>query len=546
MPTILETFQDYETDLLEMVTEQWGIQDDINPKINKRNQLAKLLNDKTLFKEIYQSLPSKAKIALNYIQNDDGKTPAAQFMRLFGEIREMGAGARGKKRPDRNPVTISENLFYKGLIALSFFNKNNEAEEYLYIPQEFMLLLKQFQNVNLKVQTPPILATQTIKNITHASDDILDHICSLLAAIRGSISADEVSKTIPLPVRQFLIPFFQSQGIINKEGAFLNIDKLKNLLLEKRDSTFSNVCISWINNTSIDELRLLSNLSFEGKWKNDPVKTRTNLLEIISGLLADTWYSIPDFIDWMHQTHPDFQRSRGEYNLWFIKDVESEKFLNDFDFWYQVEGKLLEYFLTGPLSWMGIVELSMDEKSNVPITFKKTNWANGLIEKQPVKFETPETLEITLKANGEILIPTHTQREIRYQVARFCEWGEKLPKFYRYKISATAIRRAEAQNLTISQIKILIEKYGKKPIPHNILTAIGRWSQQESQIEIKHEVLIHTASAEILDAIQNSPAKEYVIEKLNATTAIISSKNLHRLDEELIRLGYFSGIWHDV
>jgi hypothetical protein len=546
MPTILETFQDYETDLLEMIIEQWGIQDEIKPNKNIKKQLANLLINQTLLKEIFLSLPIKAKSALKQIQSTDGTIPAAQFMRLYGEIREMGAGARGKKRPDRNPANISEVLFYKGLIALSFFNQKNEAAEYIFIPQEILAYLESFQGNKVETQILPITSANSIKETIPSSDKILDNMCSMLAALRGAIPAEEISQIIPSQIQRFLHLFFLSQGIINNAGFIVDMDKLKQLLVEERCKSFSKVCISWMEDPMIDELRLLPHLSFEGKWKNNPIKTRSNLLEILSSLRPDIWYAIPDFIEWMHHAHSDFQRSRGEYDLWFIKDTGTDRFVNGFENWHEVEGKLLEYFIIGPLSWMGIVDLGMDEKRGEPNVFKISNWASSLLAKRPVVYETLETSEFIVQTNGEILVPNQTQREIRYQIARFCVWVNKLQKFYRYKICANAFKRADAQNLTPAQIKTLVEKYGKKPIPSNIITAIVRWKKQQAQIKVKDQTLIHTASAEILDAIQNSPADKYVIERLNETAAIISSKNLHRLEKALIHLGYFSDIYQDV
>jgi hypothetical protein len=93
---------------------------------------------------------------------------------------------------------------------------------------------------------------------------------------------------------------------------------------------------------------------------------------------------------------------------------------------------------------------------------------------------------------------------------------------------------------------MLVEKFGRKPVPKNITTAIDRWNKHQSQIEVKKQILICVDSAEILDKVQKSPAKQYIIERLNPTTAIVSSDNLHRLENALSKLGYFADIWHEV
>jgi len=57
MPTISETIQEYENDILEMIAEQWGIEEDINPKKSIKQQIASLISNLDLFLEIIDTLP---------------------------------------------------------------------------------------------------------------------------------------------------------------------------------------------------------------------------------------------------------------------------------------------------------------------------------------------------------------------------------------------------------------------------------------------------------------------------------------------------------
>jgi len=546
MPTISETIQDYEIDQIEMIAEQWGIEDDIDPKKNVRKQLVDLLDNRNLFLDIIYALPSHEKTALQFVLDEGGKISASQFSRAYGVIREMGAAVREKDRPDRSPASVAENLFFKGIIGLSFFNEGDEVKEYYFLPEEFIKFLKSIQDDPSQIVTLPALSKENISHILSASDKILDQICSLLAALRGSVPSNETSRFIPLPLFRFLSALFQTQGITDKDSAILDASKIKDFLTSDRSTVFSNICLSWMKDELINELKLLPDIIFEGNWKNDPIKTRGGLLEIIAKLPPKKWYRIPDFIDWMHQKHPDFQRSGGEYNTWFIKDAANDAYLNGFENWQRVEGKLLHYFITGPLFWLGILDLAVIEEGEQPFAFRKSKWANKLLEKKPVRYETHEISECVLRKNGVILLPINSQRELHYQIARFCVWEETQRKHYRYRVSLTALRRAEAQRISISQIKILFKKYAKKPIPRNILAALDRWNKDQSQIRLEKQIIIQVDSPDILDQIEKSPGKRYISERINATTAIISPNNLYRLEDTLMEMGYFAEILQEV
>jgi len=546
MPTISETIQDYEIDQIEMIAEQWGIKDDIDPKKNVRKQIVALLDNKNLFLDVIYALPSHARTALQFVLDEGGKISASQFSRAYGVIREIGAAVREKDRPDRSPISVAENLFYKGIIGLSFFNEGDEVKEYIFLPEEFIKFLKSIQDDPSLIVTPPSLSKENISHIISASDKILDQICSLLASLRGSVPSNEISRFIPPPLFHFLSALFQTQGVTDKDSGILDTSKVKDFLTSERSTSFSDVCFSWMKAELINELKLLPDIILEGNWKNDPIKTRGVLLEIITKLHPKKWYRIPDFIDWMHQKHPDFQRSGGEYNSWFIKDTTSNTYLNGFENWYHVEGKLLHYFLTGPLFWLGILDLAVIEEGEQPFAFRKSKWANKLLEKKPVKYETHEISEFILRKNGAILLPINTQRELHYQIARFCVWEETQRKHYLYRISLNALRRAKTQHISIGQIKILFKKNAKKPIPRNILAALDRWENNQSQIYLERHILIQVDSPDILDQIEKSPAKRYISERINATVATTSPKNIHRLEDALMEMGYFAEILPEV
>ena len=546
MPTISETIQDYEIDQIEMIAEQWGIEDDIDPHKNIRKQMVNFLDNRNLFLEVICTLPAHEQSALQFILDESGKIPATQFTRSYGVIREMGAVVREKERPDRSPISVAENLFYKGIIGLSFFNERDEVKEYIFLPEEFIKFLKSIRDDPSRIVTPPTLSDKNVSQIIPTSDKLLDQICSLLAAFRGSIPINEFSHFIPLPRIHFLSALLQTQGVIDKDSSISDTSKFKDFLTSERSIAFSNICFSWMEDGLINELKFLPNIILEGKWKNDPRKTRKNLLEIIMKLPLNKWFRISDFIDWMYHRHPDFQRSGGEYETWFIKDAANDEYMNGFENWYRVEGKLLHFFLTGPLFWMGILDLAVVEEGTPPSAFKKSDWADKLLENKTLEYSTNEISEFILRKNGAILIPVNAQRELHYQIARFCVWVEIQRKYYRYKISPTAIRRAKIQHISTDQIKMLFKKYAKKPIPRNILVALNRWDKKQSRIHLGNHILIRVASPDILDQIEKSSAKQYISERISATTAVTTPNDIQRLENALIEMGYFTDISHEV
>jgi len=542
MATLSDTFQNYEIGMILIIAEQWGIEDSLNQKKNRTEQLVNTLSNRDLFYEIIAALPTNGQFALKSIMKNGGRTPAVQFFREFGQLRELGASSIEKTRPDRNPLSTSENLFYKGLIGRSFFNSNGDTVEFVFIPDEFDQFLRSVDAGSNRLILFPQIPEKAV-HVTHSSsDDILDQIALLLAAQRGNLRNDEIGDLIEMNNRIFILSILQTIGATDNKNTIINPDILKTLLIKERSALLSKLCFLWMDSEIINELRLLPNLLFEGKWKNDPSKTRKIVIEIIAGLPDEKWFQIKDFVSWMHKIHPDFQRIAGEYDTWFIKDSESGEYLEGFENWDRVDGTLLSYFINGPFHWMGILDLGWKKGENSPFAFKKSRFAKQLLQKETISYESETTDSFTLFKNGEILLQSGTRRELLYQIARFCGWKGKKGRTTRFMINSASLERARAQAISTSQIKNLFNTHAKKPAPENILKAIDRWEDKNSTITVETRTLLRVPTKEIMDQLLDSRAKQYIVERLNDTHVIVKAKDLYRLRETLTEMGYFSNL----
>ena len=90
---------------------------------------------------------------------------------------------------------------------------------------------------------------------------------------------------------------------------------------------------NWSKSERFNELRLLAGLRFEGKWENNPLQTRQTLLDFFSHIPPDTWWNIQSFINAIKQQKPDFQRTAGDYDTWYVIEEKSNTYLRGFQNW---------------------------------------------------------------------------------------------------------------------------------------------------------------------------------------------------------------------
>ena len=141
MPDLRHSLSKMDFSHLKIVAEQWRLPFSASDARSGLDQLVDHLLANDLILEISEDLTDKEKEALLWLDSLDGKEPWIQFTRRFGEIREMGTGRIDRERPDKDPVSPVEGLWYRALIARGFFETDSGSLEFAYIPDDLRILV---------------------------------------------------------------------------------------------------------------------------------------------------------------------------------------------------------------------------------------------------------------------------------------------------------------------------------------------------------------------------------------------------------------------
>jgi hypothetical protein len=539
MPSIYETYRDYDSDLLEMIAEHWGIEQDVNWRKKPARQVANLTNNPQLFTEMITSLSPSSLEAFRSLTTQKGRIEREIFARAHGNMREMGAAMREKERPDQNPISDTELLFYRGLIGLAFFDAAGEAKEFFFIPDEFLMYSSSPSKAgrSSKFIPPGIVDSDKVKLRTQGK--LLEMMALRLAILRGTIPESEYRTLVDPSFFAFMDALLVENGVITK-GASLDAEKLKNILQGEELELLPSLFESWRESQTVNDLRMVPGLTFEGQWINDPLKPREAILTIFDQLPANAWFLLDDLIARLYESSPHFLRSGGEFERWFIKENGRNAFLKGFSSWPLVEGRLVRYLVEGPLSWFGLVRIGTIGEDEDRIVFSRRNEIDIPIAAHKPSSQAEKQAKAIIFKNGDIYLPKDPDREMLYQIARFCTWNGKNEKFFRFRISPTAMRRAESQKINALQIQGILKKYGQEPIPSNVFIALDRWKKAGVEIQIEDVVIVRFNSAETLDQIASSGLKKILMERLNATTISIARKDIHLLENMLAEAGYLA------
>ena len=545
MPDLSQSLQNRDIGHLRVVAGFWGI--DINA-IGTEAVLAELVTaclDSKLAREMVDALHSEVKLALSALVEAHGKIPWANFARQFGEIREVGPGRRDREQVYLKTASAAEALFYRALIARAFFDTSAGAQEFAYIPDDLLEIIKKELITETKTDrniNPPEIpgertpsgsiagrpASQKEKGQRlPACDRLLEDATTILAAMR---MGKETSGThIPAPV----VMDFLSAAKITGEGA-PRIETVRAFLEASREQALESLEHAWEELDEFNELRQLPGLICEGEWTNQPRVTRTFLMNLLKDIPENQWWSLPALVRTIKEKCPDYQRPAGDYDSWFIKREVDGVYLRGFGSWEEVDGALVRYLISGPLFWLGRAELATPVDDPTITAFR--------ILPRKVTAGKPENARLHVTSQGKINVPVLFPRSVRYQIARFCEWDEEKEDGYRYRVTAGSLLSANGKGLKVSQLLSLLAKNSASELPPAFVKALKRWEIKGTEARVEVQTILRVNSPEVLEALRKSKAGRFLGELLGPVTVVIKPGAQSKILTAIAELGLLAEV----
>ena len=545
MPTLSDALRGRDFGFLRMVAAAWGIELTAPDVATALPQLVQGILQAPWREEVFSALPSEAQMALQAILEHEGRMSWALFTRRFGTVRQLGPARREKERPDLHPASPAEVLWYRALIGRAFLNSPGDPEplEYAYIPDDLLEVLRPLASTRESLPGRPATPLECVHPIL-ASDCILDYATTLLAALRMGFPPETLSDRnwlIPPPI---LFHLLNAAGLVDENGLPRG-DATRAFLEAPRAEALAHLARSWIESPFFNELHLLPGLKFEGDWKNDPLRARKAVLNWLTRIPdpRNGWWNLSSLVRAIHEQDPDFQRPAGDYDSWFIRQEKSEEYLRGFDHWDEVDGALVRFIITGPLHWLGILDLASPAPQAAPAAFRFTSWAEALLQGKPPRGLPDETERIRITSSGQIIVPRLVPRSLRYQLARFCLWGEESAGEYRYRVAPEGLQRASAQGLRPRQFLALLRRYLEpQAIPPSLVQALERWETSGTQAVIESAVLLRVDSPAALEALRKTRAARFILEELSPTIVLLRPGSQEQVRNALQESGFLTDV----
>jgi len=534
MPTLSRALVDYEADLLEIIAAQWDVDLPTGDRMAAAEALASWMNRPQAVAVTWERLDEETRSALHDLLANHGSMPFSHFVRRYGELRPMGPARREREKPWLNPVSITEKLYYRGLIVRSFEQTPAGAQEHILIPEELQLLLPQ-PDPSLVAKSPGH-AVAPPRMIRDGFNTLPDDITTLAAylLIRQTDAREwltleplpEIDRNLRRPddpayralATQLLydLELVYDEELLGHNTTRVNRDMAQPWLSAPRDHQLRSLAETWLHSVQWNDLAYTPGLAAD-EWPNDPRLGRHAVLNALRSVPEGIWWNLESFIAHIKEIDPDFQRPGGDYTAWYIRDAFTDEILTGFEYWEHIEGALIEFIIEGPLRWLGVVQAGHG-------AFVLTPLSTGLLERGTWPSREDPEARVRIDEQGLIVVPAALNRFDRLQIARFSAWVSAPPPApympdrrnrdegrYVYRLTAQSIMRAAKEGVQLSShIVPFLQRLSHNSLPANAVQMLENWQQQPNEVIVQDVVIVSARNMGVYERLR----KHRTIQKL--------------------------------
>ena len=208
--------------------------------------------------------------------------------------------------------------------------------------------------------------------------------------------------------------------------------------------------------------------------------------------------------------------------------------------WYLVEGGFMRAILSGPLHWLGLVEVDNDEH---PDAFRIVQDVGLVTGETPPDIQEPAWGRLVVQPNFELIALAPVSEALLVNLDRFAECT-RLELIAQYRLTKASVTRAIQMGLHAETIQQVLEQAVRGPIPQNVQYSLVEWERQARRVELWRGVtLLEVDDAALLDELFSDEQTRLLFgRRLAPLLAEVVTDQLPAIQEILWRRDYLPAL----
>jgi hypothetical protein len=497
-------------------------------------------------------LSPAARDALADVAHSGGASSARVLAMRHGEVRRFGPAGLRREQPWQNPVSPLEELYYRGLLYRAFGDRGGSIGELLVIPDQ---LLERMPAMDRRALADSLAVAIPGQAGICAGDALVEDLMAEIVHLRqqpvrvpaGVELSPELQARLDLGARltgapttarlHLLWRLMVGQELVEHDGRQWHLSQRARQWLGQPDSEQWLACyLAWRDDRTWDELYDLPSLACDHNGcPNEPWQARRRLCAILEELPEGQWIDLDSLVTSIKRYHPDYLRPDGDMDSWFVRDAASGEFLRGMAGWDAIEGALVVHLITGPLHWLGIVDLVAGEEESQRL-FRISPAGQEMLAELPPHLPDirPGEALAAVDTRMQITVGMRDSRYQRYQLERLAQWQGQDTVLARYWLSEDAVWQAQNVGITTEQMLVFLRRITHERVPDLVVHTLQAWGQRFGGASLRRVVLLETVDAAMMQRIRQVAAISALLgQSLGATRCLVDEDNMERLLAEL-------------
>jgi hypothetical protein len=325
----------------------------------------------------------------------------------------------------------------------------------------------------------------------------------------------------------------------------------------------TNACLQvWMQMVDWSELSSLGMSTFD----LDLERARRMLLEQLRLLEPGVWLSADRFLSRLTMTvsHLLFQSRYGGvgYQSWDARPATPYYYNGDYvaqqpgtlsgssggGRFAEIEGTFVGGALSGPLHWLGIVDVSTD--SGRLLAFRMNHSGAAALGTKALRSSAPETTtaeseaRLVVQPNFQVFALGPVSEGTLARLELFADRVKADRSAFEYTLSHAAIYRGQKARVSVEQIILFLEQASGAALPQNVLRTLHDWGEQHERIVFHRAVaLCEGSTPEMLNELWTEPAiQSYLQQRLTPTVALLKKGRAQGLRDALLQHGFLPAL----
>ncbi len=238
----------------------------------------------------------------------------------------------------------------------------------------------------------------------------------------------------------------------------------------------------------------------------DAIGLRHAIVDVLDHLPEGSWLRLSDVSAWLQRTRPTLIREQlNPRGLVRVQSVD----------WAGLEEPLLEYFVLGPLYWLGRITASRDGQS--------------FSIREPSRLSA----ETCRWEGAELIAPARVQLGALLRAERYLVLHER-GRVSRYHLVQAHVASALGSGGSIAECRQLLTRLTQAPLPPVVEERLAAWDQRFGALNIRPAVVLEgRTAAELEAAVADERVRPFVRARFGPTVAEIAAADALELASSL-------------